>query len=98
MRITELQSKSLFSDPLGWLMAVPEIASLVPQYNQQATLENNAISNITRLQQFATTQRILRHLVALICCAPKPRQMLTQHSKAKAQTASANMANVAKSN
>ena len=95
-RITELQSKSLFSDPLGWLMAVPEIASLVPQYNQQATLENSAISNITRLQQFATTQKNLTASRSVdLLRAKAAADANATLEKAKAQAASANMANVA---
>lgn len=58
-QITELQSKSLFTDPLGWLMAVPQIASLVPQYNQQATLENSANASIGKMMQIAASAKSL---------------------------------------
>ena len=58
-RITELQSKSLFSDPIGWLAAIPEIASLVPQYNQQATLENSANASIGKMMQIAASAKSL---------------------------------------
>lgn len=95
-RITELQSKSLFSDPLGWMMAIPEIASLVPQYNQQATLENNANASIGKMMKIAASAKSLTPTrSADLIRAKAAADANMQLENAKKQAAAINEKNVA---
>lgn len=54
-RIGELQGKSLFSDPLGYFAAQPELQQLIPQYNIYANQENTADAEVERIRALATT-------------------------------------------
>lgn len=58
-KITELQSTSLFSDPISYLMAIPQLNALVPQYNALADTENEAGSEIARMTALATSLKSL---------------------------------------
>lgn len=49
-RISELQGKTLFSDPIGWIMAQPELAAMIPEYNRLVDIENSADNSIAKRQ------------------------------------------------
>lgn len=57
--ITELQSKNLFDDPFGYLMAIPQLGKLIPQYNALADAENEAGAQVSEMTTLATNLKNL---------------------------------------
>lgn len=58
-QIADVQSRSLFADPLGWMQGLIELPQLIPQYNRLATMENSADAEITRMQSVAASVKSL---------------------------------------
>lgn len=99
-KITELQSKSLFTDPIGYILAIPEIGQLVPQHNQLVDLENDANAQIARMQQIANNVKSLTPAknadLLRAKAAADANQVLSQAQANAAQVSAQNAAGNAK--
>ncbi len=58
-KIAERKSINFFQDPLGFMMAQPEIQGMTEEYNQHVDIENRSTSEIARMQTLATNLKAL---------------------------------------